>query len=101
MAAWWPDSPEDLVEVLVSHPHGLILSAPLPDADWPLHEGPREAPSFLHLFVSSILHQSTTQQGKWREGKLRFTNRWEKERKRETQGCRLTEEVCNIAAFSH
>lgn len=89
MAAWWPDSPEDLVEVLVSPPHGLILSAPLPGADWPLHEGAHGGnPPIPHLFncISSFPYQSTTQQGKWREGKLKFTNRWEKERKRKTQG---------------
>lgn len=58
-------------------------------------------PPRLHLFncSSSILHQSTTQQGKWREGKLKFTNRWEKERKRETQGFSL-QAVCYKAAFS-
>lgn len=35
----------------------------------------------LHLFncITGILHQSTTQQGKRREGKLKFTNCWEKE----------------------
>lgn len=45
-------------------------------------------PSLPHLFncISSFPYQSTTQQGKWREGKLKFTNRWEAERKRETQG---------------
>lgn len=49
-------------------------------------------PGRLHLFncISSILHKSTTQQGKWREGKLKITNCWEKERKRETQESRLT-----------
>lgn len=53
--------------------------------------GAQGGPSRLHLFncSSSIPHQSTTQQGKWREGKLKFNNRWEKERKRETQGFSL------------
>jgi len=40
------NSTQDLAEVLVSTPHGLILSPPLPDADWPLLQGLRDLPLF-------------------------------------------------------
>ena len=53
-----PDSPEDLLEVLVSPPRGLILSAPLPGADWPLCEAPLSPSVKLHLQHPALKHNT-------------------------------------------
>lgn len=79
--AWSLDSPEELV----SPPDGLILSALLPGAHWPLQEGPWGALATLHLSncASNIPQQSTTRQGIWREWKFqqKSSDYWERERK--------------------